>query len=556
MKMHHYKAAAGQSVDEMIAEMANDPSVEYVEPNYIVSKTEQVGVRGELLTELEFSSLASSTIDGSFSQTSAPIQADEAWDNLSDTSVRPIIAVIDTGVDYTHTAFTRWCAMWENTLEKNGSAGVDDDGNGYVDDIHGYDFYNNDGAPYDDDGHGTHVAGIALGATQDILASPEVAPSGGDCADGYESRVRIMAVKFLGADGNGTTSDAIKGIYYAINNGASVLNNSWGGGSYSRSLHDAIAYAYNRSIPVVAAAGNAASNNDVYPMFPANYDAPNVISVASTQSNDQISYFSNYGSSTVHMAAPGSAIYSTYPGNFYTYMSGTSMAAPFVSGVAAMILREQPSMNSFQLKEVITDASNNISSLSNYTISGKRLNANGAVLTSQGVSVASSQPSYSVNYSAFDRGPASAETSAGGCGMVSKLGKGGSNGKGFGSMVLLGLLLLPLVILFVLRQDTYRRQYERFEVQSNMKVKVGNKELVGAMESLSLGGAGIDVDELINSGSVVTMCIQKPDGSGEVEVKGKVVWSDGGKKYGIQFTEHKRRMLNSIRQLISQLVMG
>lgn len=558
LNLHHYSLKAGDSVEAAINDLSNDPDVEYVEPNYIVRKSDIE--RSEPISEAEFFSMAneasSANQNGNFTQTGANIQADAAWDVVSVNSNRPIVAIIDTGVDLYHSAFTRWCALWVNTAEKNGSPGVDDDGNGFVDDINGYDFVNKDGSPMDDDGHGTHVAGIVLGTTQDLAAIPEVMPSGGVCNNSYKSRVQIMALKFLDADGSGTTSDAIKSVYYAVNNGAKVLNNSWGGGSYSQALHEAIAYAYSKEVSFVAAAGNNTSNNDVYPMFPANYDAPNVISVASSTSTDVLSYFSNYGASTVHLASPGSGIYSTFLGGTYTNMSGTSMAAPFVSGVAALIAREKPTMNGHQIRELLLDSSVSVTTnVNGNTITGKRLNVLNAVQSAKGATIDSSQPGYSISSSQY-RAPAS-ESAAAGCGMVSKLtnnGPKGGSGKGLG-FALLVLLLSPVLFLISRRRAANRRKHERFEVHSQMKVQVGDHEVVGELETISLGGFGFDMQEMIEKGSVVTVKLQTPDGEKEIEVKGKIVWRDGH-HHGVQFMEKNKTILQFIKQMISNFSVG
>ncbi len=560
LNMLHYSLKAGDSVEAAVNELQNDPDVEYAEPNYILRKADVE--RGEPISEGQFRTLASVEVngnqDGSFTQTAANIQADQAWDNVSNNGERPIVAIIDTGVDLYHSAFTRWCALWENTAEKNGVAGVDDDGNGFIDDIHGYDFVNRDGSPQDDDGHGTHVSGIVLGTTQDLLAIPEIMPVGGVCNNSYKSRVQIMAIKFLDANGSGTTSDAIKAVYYAVNNGAKVLNNSWGGGSYSQSLHEAIAYAYDRKVAFVAAAGNNTSNNDVYPMFPANYDAPNLISVASTTSTDVLSYFSNFGSNTVHFASPGSGIYSAFLGGTYMTMSGTSMATPFVSGVAALIAREQPTINGYQIRDVILNSASSVNTnVNGSTVTGKRLNVLNSVMAAKGTVVVDSQPSYAISSSAY-RGAAS-ESSAAGCGMVSTLlsrsdkgGKGGGRGLGF---AILALLLSPALFLAARRKHANRRKHERFEVHSQMKLKLGENELVGELESISLGGFGFDMEELIEKGSVVTVKLQTPTGEKEIEVKGKIVWRDGH-HHGVQLMEKNKGIMQFIKQMISNFAVG
>ncbi|MCM2324556.1 MAG: S8 family serine peptidase [Oligoflexia bacterium] len=251
----------------------------------------------------------------------AKIRAPEAW-RLTQGSEEIVVAVIDTGVDYRHPDLAD--NIWINEGERAGLAGVDDDGNGYVDDVYGYDFHNNRGNAMDDNKHGTHVAGI-IGALLNDTGIVGVSP-----------KVRIMALKFLGSSGSGDANNAIRAINYAVDHGARIISNSWGGGGRSQLLEAAIQRAISKGIYVVAAAGNESSNNDQVPMYPAGYSG--VISVASSDAADALSSFSNYGASSVWIAAPGSDILSTIPGLRHARLSGTSMAAPQVSGALALAL--------------------------------------------------------------------------------------------------------------------------------------------------------------------------------------------------------------------------
>lgn len=242
-----------------------------------------------------------------------------AW-NISEGREEVIVAVIDSGADYTHPDLKDNIAV--NLAEKNGQPGVDDDGNGYVDDVYGWDFYNNKPNAFDDNGHGTHCSGI-IAAERNGFGVRGVAP-----------KVKILPVKFLGANGSGDTSAAINAINYAVSRGARVLSNSWGGGGFSDLLNVAIQTARGKGVFVVAAAGNDGKNNDVTPSYPANYTG--VVSVGSSDQSDLKSSFSNYGASSVRIFAPGSSILSTYPGNQYKTLSGTSMATPQISGALAL----------------------------------------------------------------------------------------------------------------------------------------------------------------------------------------------------------------------------
>jgi subtilisin-like proprotein convertase family protein len=264
--------------------------------------------------------------------------------------------------------------MWTNPGEIAGN-NTDDDGNGFVDDIYGYNFVANNGNPMDDFGHGTHVAGT-IGAVTD----------NGIGVAGIAWNVKIMAVKFLDANGGGSLEDAIRAINYASMNGASISNNSWGGGGFDSALRDAIAAAATRDHLFIAAAGNDSNNNDAWPAYPATYDLDNVISVAATDNNDQLAWFSNYGATTVDLGAPGVNILSTVTlsgqlGNpsGYATLSGTSMATPHVSGVAALIRGFHPEWTFQQVKDQILNFVDPVPALASTTLTGGRLNAAAAL---------------------------------------------------------------------------------------------------------------------------------------------------------------------------------
>jgi subtilisin family serine protease len=226
----------------------------------------------------------------------ADIDAPEAWDVRTAAS-GIVVAVIDTGIRYTHQDLA--ANAWTNPGEIAGDR-IDNDGNGYVDDVRGIDAYNRDGDPMDDQGHGTHCAGT-IGATG----------NNGIGLTGVAWGVRLMALKFLSSTGSGADSDAVTCIDYARLKGAKVLSCSWGGGGAGTSLQAAIERARTAGILMVAAAGNESNNNDLNPSYPASYPHDNIISVASTTSTDALSSFSNYGATSVDLGAPGSSIYST-----------------------------------------------------------------------------------------------------------------------------------------------------------------------------------------------------------------------------------------------------
>jgi len=288
------------------------------------------------------------------------INPTQAWDistgqNQSDPIV---VAVIDTGADYTHSDLA--ANIWTNSKEIPGN-GIDDDGNGFIDDLHGYDFYNNDGDPRDDNGHGTHVSGTigAVGNNSIGVA-------------GMIWKVRIMPVKFLGAGGNGSTSGAISAISYAVSNGAKILNNSWGGGGYSQALQNAIKNANDKGVLVVAAAGNEKNDNDASPSYPASLTG--VIAVAATDSSGNLASFSNYGANSVQIAAPGVNILSTWPNSYYAWNSGTSMASPHVAGAAALAWSINPNLTLAELTNLLLNTTTQLSALSGKVQGGGLLN--------------------------------------------------------------------------------------------------------------------------------------------------------------------------------------
>lgn len=211
--------------------------------------------------------------------------------------------------------------------------------------IAGRDFVKGTNDPIDENGHGTHVAGI-IGAAGDNKIG----------VAGVNWKVRIMPLRFLDKDGKGKTSDGVSAILYAADHGARVMNCSWGGSSYSSALKDAIDYAYGKGTLMVAAAGNDSSDTDSKPQYPSAIDSPGVVSVAATKSGSKLASFSNYGRTTVHVGAPGSGIFSTYLAGDYRSLSGTSMAAPMVSGVAGLILAQAPNLSTLELRNAIYNA--------------------------------------------------------------------------------------------------------------------------------------------------------------------------------------------------------
>lgn len=281
----------------------------------------------------------------------ADIDAIAAWAR-SQGSDEVVVAVLDSCVDYTHVDLVS--NMW---VRPKRLAAYTDDELGTFNDLNGFNGTDKTADPMDDNGHGTHCAGI-IGAEGD----------NGEGVAGVNWHVKIMPLKFLGRGGSGTTEDAIAAINYAIDrkkNGVNlrIISASWGSNSYSKALEDTIRAAGDAGILFVAAAGNDGSNNDKRPHYPSNYDLPNVISVAALDRNDKLASFSNFGTGTVHIAAPGKDILSTWLNNDYREASGTSMATPYVSGVAALIIANEPKITMENLRSKLLRSADKIDSL-------------------------------------------------------------------------------------------------------------------------------------------------------------------------------------------------
>jgi subtilisin family serine protease len=324
-------------------ELSNHPDVLYVEPNYIYSINPVVEKNSENISDRMYSKQWGLKNTGKNSggwvrrgKAGEDINAEKAWE-ITKGSKDIIVAVIDTGIDYNHPDLKE--NLLVNEAELNGQEGIDDDGNGYVDDVYGYDFANKDGNPTDGHSHGTHCAGV-IGASHN-----------NEGIRGVMANVKLLGIKFLSDSGSGETVNAIYSIEYAMKRGAHILSNSWGGGAKSEALKEAIQAAADQGIIFVAAAGNSYSNNDSRPTYPASYKVDNIITVGSMDGKGKKSGFSNYGEKSVHIFAPGSDILSTVKNGGYKKMSGTSMATPFVSGILGLLLSQERGMSVENAKE-------------------------------------------------------------------------------------------------------------------------------------------------------------------------------------------------------------
>ncbi|HEX7139016.1 MAG TPA: FG-GAP-like repeat-containing protein, partial [Vicinamibacterales bacterium] len=343
------------NADALAAVLAHNPHVVYAEPNYVVNVV--TSPNDPFYTNLWGLNNTGQYVNG-YGYAGSDIGAEAAW-SVTTGSASIVVGVVDTGIDYNHTDLA--ANVWSNPGGKGNvicAAGT-----------HGFNAITGTCDPMDDNYHGTHVSGT-IGAVG----------NNGAGVVGVNWTTSIMGLKFLNSSGSGTTAGAIAAIDFAVQakiDGVNVrvLSNSWGGGSYSKALLDEINKAGENDILFVAAAGNDSANNDFAPHYPANYGTPNLISVAATDNRDLLAYFSDWGPTTVHLAAPGVNVYSTAPGNSYQYLSGTSMATPHVSGTAALILANSPSFTTAQVKSTIL---NNVDVLPNLTgnlITGGRLNA-------------------------------------------------------------------------------------------------------------------------------------------------------------------------------------
>lgn len=369
----------GGTVAQAVQDYNNNPNVLYAEPDYLISlppeQSEHVAATTDDFAiaatrtpnDPEFSLLWGLQNTGQapfYGKSGADIKATTAWSKTTGSS-STIIAVIDTGVYYTHPDLA--ANIWRNPGEIAGN-GIDDDRNGYIDDVYGWNFVSKNNNPTDDNGHGTHCAGTIAAVGNNNIG-----------VTGVAWNAKIMPLKFLTATGNGYVSDAISAVLYANRMGAHVISNSWGGTQYTQALKDAIDAS---PAVVVCAAGNSGLNTDTTPQYPSAYTSSNIISVAATDAKDNLAGFSNYGISSVDLAAPGVTIRSTDKNNQYRYLSGTSMATPYVSGVAALIKSANPGMTKYQIRDRILTTVDKVSSLNGKVATGGRLNAAAALGTS------------------------------------------------------------------------------------------------------------------------------------------------------------------------------
>lgn len=403
----------------ILAALNADPAVEFVQPNYKIKLLESYDIQDPLRKAAIMRLLAKENASPTVMPDNLPIPAAPQQGTGSDPlissqwgmndigakaawaqtmgSPEMVVAVIDTGIDYTHEDLLP--NLWRNAKEIPNN-NIDDDGNGYVDDIIGWDFSANDNKPYDlgttvaaelinggNPGHGTHCAGNVAARGNNGMGIAGVAPN-----------VKIMGLRFISEKGSGTTADAIKAIKYAVDNGAKVLSNSWGSegedpaeGAENKALRDIITYAQDHDVLFIAAAGNGHggrgydNDSDKAPAYPASYDNENIISVAALNSANNLGGFSNWGARTVDIGAPGVDVFSTVIGDkkynnkvidtvyYEATWDGTSMATPHVAGAAALYLSKYPNKTWREVKEAILSSAKKIPSMTGKSVSGGKL---------------------------------------------------------------------------------------------------------------------------------------------------------------------------------------
>lgn len=352
----------GLRLRERIQDLKQSGLFEYVEPDYIVTKS--ATPTDAAFTDGRLWGLRNTGQKSG--KSGADIEAVTAWDQTTGSS-NVIVGIIDSGIRYTHQDLE--ANAWVNPDEIPDN-GIDDDDNGYIDDVHGINSITGSGDPMDDESHGSHCAGT-IGATA----------NGGGAHVGVCWNVSLMGLKFLSSKGSGKNSNAIECIDYAIEKGVDILSNSWGGGGFSQALFDAIDRSREAGILFVVAASNEGTNNDTKARYPSNFNVSNIIAVAALDRNDKLASFSNYGATTVHLGAPGVDIYSctAESDSSYDTYDGTSMATPHVSGVAALVKSKFPSLTVAELKNRLINNTRPVTALNGRTITGGSVSAKRAL---------------------------------------------------------------------------------------------------------------------------------------------------------------------------------
>lgn len=366
------KIASDAQVTDAISALNSNPNVEYAEPNYVLhhfgetyDETKPNDVEfDKLWGMLNVGQVDPGTKGGTAGVAGADINVMPLWAKGITGSKSMVIAIIDTGVNYKHADLA--ANVFTNPGESGDGKetnGVDDDGNGFIDDVHGWDFANRKANGLDDHGHGSHCAGTIGGAGNNGLG-----------VTGVNWAISILPVKFLSKTGGGSAAGAIESINYARLMKVKIMSNSWGGGGYSKALEDAIKATKDAGILFVAAAGNDSKNNDGSPTYPATYNVDNIVSVAAIDNRSRIAKFSSFGAKTVHVSAPGVNILSSTLEDKYEVYSGTSMATPHVTGAAALLWSANPNLTYAEIKDRLIKTSQPVYGLASRSVSQGRIN--------------------------------------------------------------------------------------------------------------------------------------------------------------------------------------
>lgn len=409
LNVYHYKTNDGSTytTEQLIEIFKKNPDVEIVEPNYIIS----VDGTGHFMPPLKVTNLSKEEMEYK-DETINTMRIVDSWNEIGYRENQTVVAILDTGMQTTHRALKDF--LWTNSAEVEN--GIDDDKNGFIDDIHGWNFVDNNNNVHDLSGHGTGVAGVVKQTFSDLFSH--------DSSDKI-SNISIMPVKFLTLDpitnkSVGNTAGALAAIDYASRNGARVINASWGDYVKSRALEKSIYESYKKDIVFVTAAGNNArfgNNNDITPYYPSNFKVPNVISVGASYLDDVLVTSSNYGSNSVHLAAPGFSVWTTANdknnnNSYYIQTSGTSISAPFVSGAAAMLINLRPELPAHQIKNILLNSSDKVMPLENKIQDSRRLNMLNSVMGTYNAKRDTRLNSY--EFSSLSEVPHSS-----GCGLIS-----------------------------------------------------------------------------------------------------------------------------------------
>ncbi|HEU4596604.1 MAG TPA: S8 family serine peptidase [Pyrinomonadaceae bacterium] len=363
-RLERVELRRGQDAAAVASELGRDPRVEFAEPNYLFAGNDVTP--GDTRYGEQW---ALHNVGQSGGTPGSDVRAAAAWQESSG-ALSTVVAVLDSGIDFEHPDLKN--NRWVNRGETPGN-GADDDGDGLADDVHGWDWVADSGFVRDEQGHGTSVAGV-------IAAEGD----NGKGVSGVMWRASLMSLRVLDSTGTGDVADAVEAIDYAVAHGASVVNCSWGMDADSRALRDAIERAGRKGVVVVASAGNSGRDLDAQPYYPASYDLPNLIAVASSDGFDNLAPFSNRGAVSVAVAAPGTDILTTQAGGDYRYVSGTSASAPIVTGIVGLIKTVRPNVTVAAARAAVLDGARRVDALTGKVSSGGVADAAGALATLRG----------------------------------------------------------------------------------------------------------------------------------------------------------------------------